>query len=107
MNSRPHRKMTKEEIMNAMLLGKSSHKYLDRQAHYLHNVQKELEAQQAKKAHINYYKDLSDHQNMIKYNIQIHRLKGLMSDSRFPISTKEALQHRINRLKKLGGKITD
>ena len=107
MHSRPHRKMSKDEMMKVMLLGKSPYKHLDRQAHYLHNVQKELEAQQARKAHINYYNDLADHQNKMNYTIQIHRLKGLMSDTRFPIRTKEALHHKINHLKKLGGQITD
>ena len=49
MHSSAYKRDSKDEVMRKILHGRSPYKHIDRQTHYLHNVQRELDARQSKK----------------------------------------------------------
>jgi len=75
----------------------------------LENLQREMDAQQTKRAGILFRKKLLEHQTKTNYTNELNRIRGELSknDTRLPIGTREHLNERIKHLKKLGGQIVD
>ena len=73
------------------------------QMKYLEQIKKELEARTSKVANISYRKKLRDNQNKENYLTELHRIRGVLSQSenRFPIGTHSRLTQRTEELKKL------
>ena len=73
------------------------------QMKYLEQIKKELEARKSKVANISYRKKLRENQNKENYLSEIHRIRGVLSqsDTRLPIGTKERLEQRIKDIQNL------
>ena len=78
------------------------------QLKYLEEVKRELEARKSKVANISYRKKLRENQNKENYLTELHRIRGVLSQSenRFPIGTKERLKSREEELKNINKKIS-
>ena len=76
---------------------------------YFTNLKNFLEAQQNKTASILYRKNLLEHRDKINYTNEIQRIRGILSqnDTRLPAGTIQHLKDRVEKLKKLGGQISD
>ena len=97
----------KDEVMRKILHGKSPYQHLDRQTHYLHNVQRELDARQSKMAHSANREQLLQHQRKVNRYIEHHRILGMLSNPRLDIGTRENLMRRRKKLEDLGTHITN
>ena len=97
MHSSAYKRDSKDEVMRKILHGNSPYKHLDRQTHYLHNVQRELDARQSKKAY-------SAHREEI---IERHRIMGMLSNERMDPGSRENLERRKKKLEDLGSHITN
>ena len=73
------------------------------QMKYLEQLKQELENRKSKVANISYRKKLRENQNKENYLSEIHRIRGVLSQSenRFPIGTHSRLKRREEELKKL------
>ena len=73
------------------------------QMKYLEQLKQELEARKSKMANISYRKKLRENQNKENYLTELHRIRGVLSQSenRFPIGTRDRLTQRTEELKKL------
>ena len=100
-------KDSKDEVMRRILFGKSPYQHMDRQTHYLHNVQRELDARQSKVAHSTYREQLLQHQRKVNRYIEHHRILGMLSNPRLDIGTRENLMRRRKKLEDLGTHITN
>ena len=68
---------------------------------YFENLKKELEAKKTKVANLNYRIKLKQQQDKENYVNEIHRIRGVLSDNRLPIGTRERLKSREEELKNL------
>ena len=77
--------------------------FYSNQMKYLEQLKKELENRKSKVANISYRKKLRENQNKENYLSEIHRIRGVLSqtENRFPIGTKERLKSREEELKNL------
>ena len=66
------------------------------QMKYLEQLKKELENRKSKVANISYRKKLRENQNKEHYLSELHRIRGVLSQSenRFPIGTRDRLKSR-------------
>ena len=73
------------------------------QMKYLEQIKKELDARTSKVANISYRKKLRENQNKENYLTELHRIRGVLSQSenRFPIGTRERLTQRIKEIQNL------
>lgn len=76
---------------------------------YFTNLKNFLEAQKNKSASILYRKKLLEHRDKVNYTNEIQRIRGEISinETRLPPGTIQNLKDRVEKLKKLGGQITD
>ena len=100
-------KDSKDEVMRKILHGKSPYQHLDRQTHYLHNVQRVLDARQSKMAYASNREELLQHQRKVNRYIEHHRILGMLSNPRLDIGTRENLMRRRKKLEDLGTHITN
>lgn len=75
--------------------------------HQLKNLKNVLEAHQTKAASILFRKNLLEHQNKLNYTTELSRIRGELSRTNLPYQTRQDLNARMERLKKLGGEIVD
>ena len=101
-----HHKDSKNEVMRRLLHGKSPYQSLDRQTHYLHNVQKELDAMQTRKAYSAHREKMLEHQRKVNNYIEHHRIIGMLSNPRLDEGSVENLKRRKKKLEDLGSHIT-
>ena len=89
--------------------GRYPNKYTNNSLNYFDNLKKELEARKTKEGKISFRKNLLEHQNKINYTNEIQRIRGILSqnDTRLPAGTIQHLKDRVEKLKKLGGQISD
>jgi len=99
-------KDSKNEVMRKLLHGKSPYQYIDRQTHYLHNVQKELDAMNTRKAYSAHREQVLQHQRKVNNYIEHHRIMGMLSNPRMDIGSRENLMKRKKKLEELGSHIT-
>jgi transcriptional regulator of NAD metabolism len=92
----------KDEVMRKILHGKSPYQHIDRQTHYLHNVQRELDARQSKMAYASNREELLQHQRKVNRYIEHHRIMGMLSNPRLDIGSRENLERRRKKLESLG-----
>jgi len=54
-------------------------------------------------------KNLIENQNKMNYTNELNRIRGILSqnDTRLPIGTVKKLKERVEKLKELGGQISD
>jgi hypothetical protein len=78
-----------------------------RSLHHLKNLKNALEAHQTKAASILFRKQLLEHQNKANYTNELSRIRGELSRTNLPHQTRQELNNRVERLKKLGGEIVD
>ena len=73
------------------------------QMKYLEQLKQELENRKSKVANISYRKKLRQMQDKENYVIEIHRLRGVLSqnDNRLPIGTRARLESRIKEIQNL------
>ena len=73
------------------------------QMKYLEQIKQELENRKSKVANISYRKKLRENQNKENYLTELHRIRGVLSQSenRFPIGTRDRLKSREEELKHL------
>ncbi len=66
------------------------------QMKYLEQLKQELEIRKSKVANISYRKKLRENQNKENYLTELHRIRGVLSQSenRFPIGTRDRLKSR-------------
>ena len=66
------------------------------QMKYLEQLKQELENRKSKMANISYRKKLRENQNKENYLTELHRIRGVLSQSenRFPIGTRDRLKSR-------------
>jgi len=102
-----HPKDSKKEVMRKLLHGKSPYQYIDRQTHYLHNVQKELDAMNTRKAYIAHREQVLQHQRKVNNYIEHHRIMGMLSNPRLDTGSVENLKRRQKQLEELGSHITN
>ena len=102
MRSSAYKRDSKDEVMRKILHGNSPYKHLDRQTHYLHNVQRELDAKQSKKTHSAHREEILQHQRKVNRYIEHHRIMGTLSNPRLEEGSKENLVRRKKKLEDLG-----
>ena len=102
-----HPKDSKKEVMRKLLHGKSQYQYIDRQTHYLHNVQKELDAMNTRKAYSAHREQVLQHQRKVNNYIEHHRIMGMLSNPRLDSGSVENLKRRQKQLEELGSHITN
>ena len=102
-----HPKDSKKEVMRKLLHGKSPYQYIDRQTHYLHNVQKELDAMNTRKAYSAHREQVLQHQRKVNNYIEHHRIMGMLSNPRLDQGSLENLKRRKKQLEELGSHITN
>ena len=102
-----HPKDSKKEVMRKLLHGKSPYQYIDRQTHYLHNVQKELDAMNTRKAYSAHREQMLQHQRNVNNYIEHHRIMGMLSNPRLDTGSVENLKRRQKQLEELGSHITN
>jgi hypothetical protein len=107
MHSSAYKRDSKDEVMRKILHGKSPYKHLDRQTHYLHNVQRELDARQSKKAYSAHREEILQHQRKVNNYIEHHRILGMLSNPNLSEGTKEMLIKKRKKLQDLGSHITN
>ncbi len=100
-------KDSQKEIMKKLLHGKSPYQSLDKQTHYLHNVQKELDGIQTLRAYRKHREHLLQHQRKVNNYIEHHRILGMLSNPRLDMGSKENLERRRKKLEDLGSHITN
>jgi hypothetical protein len=100
-------KDSKDEVMRRILHGKSPYQSIDRQHHYLHNVQKELDAYQTRRNYITHREQLMQHQRKVNNYIEHHRILGMLSNPNLSEGTKEMLIKKRKKLENLGSHITN
>ena len=77
-----HPKDSKKAVGRKLLHGKSPYQFIDRQTHYLHNVQKELDAMITSKAYSAHREQVLQHQRKVNNYIEHHRIMGMLSNPR-------------------------
>ena len=107
MHSSAYKRGSKDEVMRRILHGKSPYKHLDRQTHYLHNVQRELDAKQSKKAYSAHREELLQRQRKVNRYIEHHRIMGMLSNPRLDQGSVENFMRRKKKLEDLGSHITN
>ena len=107
MHSSAYKRDSKDEVMRKILHGKSPYKHIDRQTHYLHNVQRELDARQSKKAYAAHREEILQHQRKVNNYIEHHRILGMLSNPNLSEGTKEMLIKKRKKLQDLGSHITN
>ena len=100
-------KDSKNEVMRKLLHGKSPYQSIDRQTHYLQNVQKELDAMQTRRNYITHRAQLMQHQRKVNNYIEHHRIMGMLSNERMDPQSRENLMRRKKKLEDLGPHITN
>ena len=100
-------KDSKDEVMRKLLHGKSPYQHIDRQTHYLHNVQKELDAMQTRKAYSAHRENILQHHRKVNRYIEHHRIMGMLSNPRLDQGSVENLMKRKKKLEDLGSHITN
>ena len=97
-----HHKDSKNEVMRKLPHGKSPYQYIDRQTHYLHNVQKELDAMNTRKAYSAHREQVLQPQRKVNNYIEHHRILGMLSNPNLSEGTKEMLIKKRKKLQDLG-----
>ena len=65
---------------------------------YFENLKKELEAKKTKVANLNYRIKLKQMQERDNYLNELHRIRGVLSDNRLPIGTRDRLEKRLKNI---------
>ena len=107
MHSSAYKRDSKDEVVRKILHGRSPYEHLDRQTHYLHNVQREFDARQSTKAHSARREEILQHQRKVNNYIEHHRLMGMLSNPRLEEGSRENLMRRKKKLEDLGSHITN
>jgi len=107
MHTSAYKRDSKDEVMRKILHGKSPYQHIDRQTHYLHNVQRELDARQSKHAYSAHRAELLQHQRKVNRYIDHHRIMGTLSNERMDPQSRENLERRKKKLEDLGSHITN
>ena len=100
-------KDSKNEVMRKLLHGKSPYQSIDRQTHYLQNVQKELDAMLTRRNYITHRAQLMQHQRKVNNYIEHRRILGMLSNPNLSEGTKEMLIKKRKKLENLGSHITN
>ena len=111
MHNSAYKRDSKDEVMRkilhrTILHGKSPYQHIDRQTHYLHNVQRELDARQSRHAYSAHRAELLQHQRKVNRYIEHHRIMGMLSNERMDPQSRENLERRKKKLEDLGSRIT-
>ena len=112
MHNSAYKRDPKDEVMRKILHrkilhGKSPYQSIDRQTHYLQNVQKELDAMQTRRNYITHRAQLMQHQRKVNNYIEHHRILGMLSNPNLSEGTKEMLIKKRKKLENLGSHITN
>ena len=100
-------KDSKDEVMRKLLHGKSPCQSIDRQTHYLHNVQKELDATQTRKGYSTHRERLLQHHRKVNNYVERRRIIGVLSNPRIDPGSRENLMRGKKKLEDLGSRITN
>jgi hypothetical protein len=95
------------EMMKKMLHGKSPYQSLDKQIHYLSNLQKELDGMQTLRNYRANIEKKLQHQRKVNNYIEHHRIMGMLANPRMEPGSRENLIRKREKLEKLGAHISN